>query len=208
MVATRSGDVAFIVLMAGPGLPGDQILSAQLGLILKASGADAEKIRRSVETQARFVAIVKETEDPKAALEKLKAAGVDLVKSLPEAERKAMAEADPLGSQLGRLATPWFRYFLTYDPRPTLATVRCPVLAVIGEKDLQVPARENLEAVEKAVRSGGNANVTVKELTGLNHLFQACTTGAPSEYGTIEETLNPAALKAIGEWVAGQSRGR
>ena len=144
----------------------------------------------------------------RSRLEKLKAAGVDLVKSLPEAERKAMAETDPNGSQLGRLATPWFHYFLSYDPRPTLARVRCPVLAVNGEKDLQVPCKENLEAIEKAVRSGGNADVTVKELIGLNHLFQACTTGAPSEYGAIEETLNPAALKAIGEWVAERTRAR
>jgi pimeloyl-ACP methyl ester carboxylesterase len=208
IVASRSSDVSFIVLMAGTGVPGDRILAAQLALILKASGVDEEKIRRASEAQARFVAIAKENDDPKVALEKLKAAGVDLTKSLPEAERKAMEETEQLGSQLGRLATPWFHYFLTYDPRPTLARVRCPVLAVNGEKDLQVPCRENLEAIEQAVRSGGNTNVTVKELTGLNHLFQACTTGAPSEYGAIEETLNPAALKAIGDWVTEQTRAR
>ena len=208
IVAARSSDVAFIVLMAGPGLPGDQILAEQLKLILKAAGADEPRIRRAAESQVRLMAIVKETEDPKVALEKLKAAGVELLNSLPEAERKALAETDPNGSQIGRLATPWFRYFLTYDPRPTLAKVRCPVLAVNGEKDLQVPCKENLEAVEKAVRSGGNTKVTVKELTGLNHLFQACTTGAPSEYGAIEETLNSAALKAIGEWITEQTRAR
>jgi pimeloyl-ACP methyl ester carboxylesterase len=208
MVASRSGDVAFIVLMAGPGLPGDQILAAQLALILRASGAGDAKVRRSAEAQAKFMAIAKGGGDSRATAEKLKAASEEAMKSLPEAERKALAEADPNGAQVSMLATPWFRYFLAYDPRPTLARVRCPVLAIIGEKDLQVPCKENLEAVERAVRSGGNDRVTVKEMPGLNHLFQPCKTGAPSEYGTIEETFSPDALRAIGTWVVEQTRAR
>lgn len=206
IVATRSSDVAFIVLLAGTGVPGDQILKAQAALILKASGADEATIRRAAEAQARLVAIVKETEDLKLATEKLKVAQAELSRSLPEAERKAMAEADPNGARVAMLASPWFRYFLTYDPRPTLAKVQCPVLAINGEKDLQVPCKENLEAIEKALRSGGNTRVTIKELPGLNHLFQPCTTGAPSEYGSIETTFDPAALKVVGEWILEQTR--
>ncbi|WP_435007313.1 alpha/beta hydrolase family protein [Tundrisphaera lichenicola] len=208
IVASQGDDIAFIVLMAGPGLPGDQILGAQQTLILKASGADPEKIRQSSEAQARLVAIAKESGDAKAIEEKLKAAMAEMAKSLPEEERKALAESDPNSSQVAQLATPWFRYFLSYDPRPTLARVHCPVLAVIGEKDLQVPSKENLRAVEEAVRSGGNDRITALELPGLNHLFQKAETGAPSEYATIEETINPAALKVIGEWVADRTRVR
>ncbi len=203
MVAARSTDVGFLVLMAGPGTPGDRVLAAQLALILKASGADEATIRRSADSQARLMGIVKENEDPKVAVEKLRAAGVELAAALPEAERKALAASDPNGSQVARLATPWFRYFLAYDPRPTLANVRCPVLAINGEKDLQVPPGENLTAIEQALRSGGNARVTVRELAGLNHLFQPSATGAPSEYGQIEETFAPVALKVIGEWIVG-----
>jgi fermentation-respiration switch protein FrsA (DUF1100 family) len=206
IVATRSSDVAFIVLLAGTGVPGDEILKAQATLILKASGAAEATISRAAEAQARLVAIVKETEDLKVATEKLKTAHEEMVKALPEAERKAMAEADPNGSRVTMLASPWFRYFLTFDPRPTLAKVRCPVLAINGEKDLQVPCKENLEAIDKAIRSGGNTRVTVKELPGLNHLFQPCITGGPSEYGSIETTFDPAALKLVGEWILEQTR--
>ena len=208
IVATRSDDVAFIILMAGPGLPGDQILSAQLKLILKASGADEGTIRRSAESQARLIAIAKEAEDPKLAAEKLKAASLEMAKSLPDGERKALAEADPNGALVSTLASPWFRYFLNFDPGPTLARVRCPVLAINGEKDLQVPCKENLEAIDRAVRSGGNDRVTIREMAGLNHLFQPCTTGAPSEYAAIEETFAPAALRAIGDWIIEQTRSK
>jgi fermentation-respiration switch protein FrsA (DUF1100 family) len=99
------------------------------------------------------------------------------------------------------VAGAWFKYFLAYDPGPTLAKVKCPVLALNGEKDLQVPPRENLAEIEKALKAGGNADVTVKELPGLNHLFQTCKTGLPGEYGKIEETFTPAALDAISEWL-------
>jgi pimeloyl-ACP methyl ester carboxylesterase len=208
IAATRSSDVAFIVLLAGTGVPGDQILAAQAALILKAAGADEAKIRQAAEAQAKLVAIVKQTEDLKLATENLKKAYEEMVKAMPEADRKAMAEADPNSSRVTMLASPWFRYFLTFDPRPTLAKVQCPVLAINGEKDLQVPCKENLEAIDKAIRSGGNTRVTIKELPGLNHLFQPCITGAPSEYGSIETTFDPAALKIVGEWILEQTRAK
>jgi fermentation-respiration switch protein FrsA (DUF1100 family) len=206
IVATRSPDVAFITLLAGTGVPGDRILSSQLILILKASGADEATIRRSSEAQTRYLAIAQEVEDPKQAAEKLKAASEEIAKALPEAERKAMTEADPEGARLAVLTTPWFRYFLRFDPGPTLSKVRCPVLAINGEKDTQVPAKENLEAIERALKSGGNDRVTTRELPGLNHLFQPCNTGAPSEYATIEETFSPAALRVIGDWIIDHTR--
>ena len=91
-------------------------------------------------------------------------------------------------------ARPGSAISLTYDPRPTLAKVHCPVLALVGEKDRQVPARENLSQIESTLKTAGNNRVTVKELPGLNHLFQKCQTGAPAEYAEIEETIDPSAL--------------
>ena len=91
-----------------------------------------------------------------------------------------MAKLDSLvQGQLKMVRSPWFRYFLTYDPRPTLAKVHCPVLALVGEKDLQVPPKENLSQIESTLKGAGNNRVTVKELPGLNHLFQTCKTGSP-----------------------------
>jgi len=98
--------------------------------------------------------------------------------------------------------TPWFRHFLTYDPKPVLEKVKCPVLAICGEKDTQVDPKLNLPPIEAALKTAGNRDVTIKELPGLNHLLQACKTGALSEYQQIEETINPAALALVGDWLA------
>jgi fermentation-respiration switch protein FrsA (DUF1100 family) len=84
---------------------------------------------------------------------------------------------------------------------PALRKVRCAVLAINGEKDLQVDPKQNLPPIEKALQEGGNPDFTVKELPGLNHLFQHCQTGAPSEYGKIDETFSPEALELIGNWI-------
>jgi hypothetical protein len=90
---------------------------------------------------------------------------------------------------------------LAYDPRATLKQVKCPVLALNGEKDLQVAAAENLAAIRESLQAGGNHRVKTMELPGLNHLFQRCTTGAVAEYSEIEETFNPGALKLISDWI-------
>ena len=90
---------------------------------------------------------------------------------------------------------------LEYDPRPALRAVKCPVLALNGEKDLQVAAKENLDAIRTALAAGGNTRVEMIALPGRNHLFQNCRTGAIAEYGQIEETIDPAALKIVSDWV-------
>ncbi|MCS6950880.1 MAG: prolyl oligopeptidase family serine peptidase [bacterium] len=104
------------------------------------------------------------------------------------------------------MTTPWFRFFLTYAPRFTLHKVRCPVLALYGEKDLQVPPKENAPAVYESLRAGGNKQVAVKVFPGLNHLFQHCQTGSPTEYARIEETFAPQVLQTIGDWLLQQIR--
>jgi len=111
-----------------------------------------------------------------------------------------------LEAQLQSLLSPWLKFFLTYDPEPTLSKVKCPVLAINGEKDLQVPPRENLIVIEEALISGGNQDYTIKEIPNLNHLFQTAQTGLPSEYAKIEETISPVALKIISDWILEQTR--
>jgi hypothetical protein len=101
----------------------------------------------------------------------------------------------------GTLTNPWFRYFLTVDPSLYWKQVKCPVLILNGEKDLQVAADENPPAIEKALKSGKNYSYTTHVLPGLNHLFQHTKTGLPSEYGDIEETFSPDALKIIADWI-------
>jgi fermentation-respiration switch protein FrsA (DUF1100 family) len=108
--------------------------------------------------------------------------------------------------QLTQTTSPWMLYFIRYDPAAALEKVKCPVLAVNGQKDLQVPSKVNLPAIEKALKKGGNNQVTIKEFPGLNHLFQECKTGAPSEYSEIEQTFSPVALAVISQWILLQTK--
>jgi pimeloyl-ACP methyl ester carboxylesterase len=205
LAATRDPRIAFIVLMAGTGLPGEEILYLQGQLILKAAGADEKALKSQLDLQKALFAILRTEADEKAMEKKMQDAVKATTDALPEDQRKALAGAQGLiEAQLKMVRSPWFRYFLSYDPRPTLGKVRCPVLALVGEKDLQVPPRENLAQIESALKAGGNARVTIKELPGLNHLFQTCKTGAPAEYAQIEETLAPSALGIISDWIGEQ----
>jgi pimeloyl-ACP methyl ester carboxylesterase len=209
LVAAQSADVAFIVLLAGTGLPGDEVLVSQLGLILKAMGVTGEKLEKSLDAQRRLVAVAKSEPDPKKAMEAMRAILRESRDQLSEKERDEFDQSErAINTQLRQLGSPWFKFFLTFDPRPTLARVRCPVLALCGENDLQVDPRANLAAIEAALKSGGNGRVTVKELPGLNHLFQPSATGLPSDYARIEETIAPSVQVLIGDWITAQVAGR
>lgn len=207
IAAAKSDGVAFIVLMAGTGLPGTEILRLQSRLIAQAGGASEQALGVQATLLERTFEVLAAEDDDKTAVEKLKAATADLIKGLPKDDLKWLEEStdeSALTAGLQQMATPWFRYFLTFDPRTALGNVKCPVLAINGERDLQVPPKENLAEIEKALKEAGNSRVTIREMPGLNHLFQTSKTGAPSEYGKIEETFAPAALEVIGDWILEQ----
>ena len=123
----------------------------------------------------------------------------------PSAELADLGQRN-ISATVMTLTSPWMRYFLFYDPVPALRKVSCPVLAVDGSLDLQVPADTNLHGIERALRAGGNKDVTIRNFPGLNHLFQTAKTGAPGEYSTIEETIAPEVLKEIGDWVSAHAK--
>ncbi|MDR3637946.1 MAG: alpha/beta fold hydrolase [Isosphaeraceae bacterium] len=209
LVATRSDDVAFIVLMAGTGLPGDEIILMQARLLAQALGAGGDGLDRRMEIQKQLLQIAKTEPDDPTALAKMRETARGRAGANNEQDAKAENRLDArLEGQFKAMRSPWYRHFLAYDPRPALAHVRCPVLALVGEKDLQVPPKENLSAIEKALKESGNTSATVKELPGLNHLFQTCRTGSTAEYAEIEETIAPAALELIGSWVESHAKGR
>jgi uncharacterized protein len=189
MVAARNSDVAFIVMLAGTGVAGDEVLVVQAQLISEASGVSHEAAEKNAAEERKALTIVKQGTDVAAMEIKLREL---LLPSEPEAQ---------LAAQIKQMTSPWFRYFLAYDPAAALSTVRCPVLAINGEKDLQVSPKQNLPAIQKALQSGGNKDFEVDELPGLNHLFQTAGTGSPAEYATIEETISPVALRKIGDWI-------
>jgi fermentation-respiration switch protein FrsA (DUF1100 family) len=204
LVAAGSADVAHVVLLAGTGVPGSEIVLKQNELIARAGGDDEEAIRKRVDRLREAIAVIAAEPDDAAAAAKIRPAILEVVAGEAGGVQEGASPAAELAgveAMVKQLTSPWFRTFLTLDPRPALAQVTCPVLALNGEKDLQVPPSQNLPEIERALKSGGNPNVTVKELPGLNHLFQPAKTGAPSEYGAIETTFSPEALELIAKWV-------
>ena len=133
MVATERNDIAFLVFLAGQGLPGDEVMVAQGQLIVKTMGGNEVALAKQKSMQQKLFVLAKEAEE-----DKRKVALTNLEEGLSSAEKAG------LRSQITMVTGPWFRFFLTYDPRPTLGKVKCPVLALNGDKDLQVPAKENL----------------------------------------------------------------
>ena len=207
MVAVKSPDVAFIVLMAGTGLTGEEILYLQGALIFRAMGVSEEDIAKNRQFNEKIFSVLKEEEDIEIIEKILRQMFMADWEKMSEEEKKAIGDPEVyLNAQLQSLLSPWLKFFLTYDPKPTLSKVKCPVLAINGEKDLQVPPKENLSAIEEALVAGGNKNFTVKELPGLSHLFQTAQTGVPSEYAKIEETISPVAFKIVGDWILEQTK--
>lgn len=204
----RPEDIAFLVLLAGVGVPMEELLVRQGQDIARAMGADSDTLRKSAESQQAVFALLKEDLDRPELERRLRELFQSQMAELTDGQRQALGVSDTmLEGQLQTVLTPWFRKLLVYDPRPTLRQVKCPVLALNGGKDLQVAAKENLEAIKSALKAGGNPQVEAVEFADLNHLFQTCTTGAVAEYGQIEETFNPAALALIAEWILRQAGG-
>jgi uncharacterized protein len=206
MVAAGMEEVAFLVLLAGPGVTGEEILFRQGELIARSMGASAEDVERSRGLQTRLFTILREEADPAVRRNRVEVELRRALEEMSDAEREAggipqAGEDGWVQAQLAPLEGPWFRYFLLHDPAPVLRQVQVPVLALNGSLDLQVDPAQNLPAIESALREGGNPDFTVEELPGLNHLFQTAATGAPSEYGQIEETFSPVALERISGWI-------
>jgi pimeloyl-ACP methyl ester carboxylesterase len=196
MAAAESKDVAFIVMLAGTGLPGEDILYLQGAKMMKAEGKSDADIKLETETQKKVFAILHTEKDDAVIARKMR----EIWAALPEDQRKKQENSEAqLGMQIKTVTSPWFKAFLTLDPRTYLKQVKVPVLALNGERDMQVPPKENLPQIQAALK--GNPDVTVKELPELNHLFQHCKTGALSEYSKIDETFSPQALELIGDWI-------
>jgi fermentation-respiration switch protein FrsA (DUF1100 family) len=174
----------------------------QDGAEARARGATEEDVALIRDWVTRFYTVVRDEPEVDQAREKIEA----LYQSVTSAERAAFGAEGPFprpGTTLhiDVALSPWFRKFVRFDPQPALSKVRCPVLALVGGKDAQVPPRENARGIAGALRAGKNSDFTVKELSDLNHLFQTAQTGAVSEYGQLEEIIAPKALISITHWI-------
>jgi fermentation-respiration switch protein FrsA (DUF1100 family) len=198
-IAAHSHDIPWIVLLAAPATKGEETLLNQSELIAHAGGLSEAQVATSLNFDRQAYDLVRKEKDTAVLTDKLK----ELVK---ESGLDSALPPAALESQLRMMTSPWFRFFLDYDPLPNLQKLKCPVLALYGEKDLQVPAKVNLPLLQKALSVAGDTQTDTRQLAGLNHLFQHAYSGSPTEYPAIEETFSPEAMQIIGEWLVAQAK--
>lgn len=195
--------LAFMVLLAAPGLLGSQILLKQIELTGRVQGVHEEHLQRDMRF-ARGVYDLFSQFGKEASIDTRLTAYLNerLVDTtlLPQ----GLTKEEFIRRQVTQFRRPWVRYFLTYDPVHSLKRIQCPILVLNGGKDVQV-GPENLLVIEKAIREGGNTNVTVNEFRDMNHLFQTCKTGAMDKHATIDQTVDPVVLEEITGWVLTQT---
>jgi len=192
MVAAQTDRASFLVLLATPGLPGDEILADQLERRIERRGANRRIRALQQGTQQRIFEILKQDADSAAIASQLRKVMI---------QSRGISGEQTITREIERLMDPWLRFYVSHDPRTTLREVEVPVLALAGSKDQQVPPTPNQAAIAEALNASENPDVRVRTLEGLNHLFQTADTGAPSEYARIEETFAPTALDAIADWI-------
>lgn len=201
MVAARNQKVAFVVMLAGTGVQGDQLLLMQNEAIGRSSGIPEERIRQSNLINAQAYDIVLKSDGGETLSDELfsfftEALSGEFGASMTEEQKRQTID---LGVE--QLMSPWMQYFIKHNPQENLQKLKCPVLALNGTLDLQVPAKENLSGIETALKLAKNKKYKIVELEGLNHVFQEATTGSPNEYAQIEETFSPKALEIIKDWL-------
>lgn len=213
IVAVDPDQVAFIVLLAGPGLDGEAILLTQSEAIQRAQGVEERTIRLGQQLSRDTYAILRNTPDSARAVELIEPLIRESFEAMGAGDRAEAGLEDPAAidqaveTTVAQMTGPWFRRFLEYDPVPVLEQVRVPVLSIVGALDLQVLAEPNTEAIRSALERAGNDDVEVHILPGLNHLFQHAETGAPGEYAEIEETFAPEALQLVSDWILARTSG-
>lgn len=204
-------EIAFLVLMAGPGQSPRALILTQQRALLEARGVGEDTVAAVVAFNERVFQVLDETPDPAAATARLENLAADMSGELPDAQASALlaylaAQPNAVHAQTRQVATSvWFRDLLAFDPEPPLRALDLPVLALFGDHDLQVPVPENPELMARYLDAERREDRTVLVLPGLNHLFQPSVTGLPGEYATIETTIDPDALELIREWIEGLS---
>ncbi|SHM44866.1 alpha/beta hydrolase family protein [Flavobacterium xinjiangense] len=194
IVAGNSKDIDFIVLLAGTGIRGDKLMLLQKEKIERQMGVPESEIMKGQEIFKGAYDIVLASSERDINLK----TKINSYFKLQFGDKMSEVQISGLTSQI---ASPWMVNFLKFDPSTALEKVKCPVLAINGDKDLQVPADVNINAIKNALVKGGNKKATAKIIPNLNHLFQECKTGSPDEYETIEQTFSPIALEEISKWI-------
>ncbi len=205
--ASKSKDIAFIVLMAGTGVTGFEIIKEQSSLILKANNASEEEIKENAELQDKIFKVMKSGGDIGELRKEFEKSILKSYNEMTQEQKKTIKDKNEYiksmaDLQLKQFDSPWMKYFLPYNPAVTLETVSCPVLMLFGELDLQVSPSQNREPMEKALEKGGNKDFKTVVLPKANHLFQSAATGSPNEYAKLPKEFVPGFLDAMKDWIS------
>ncbi|MDF4220056.1 alpha/beta hydrolase [Maribacter sp. M208] len=194
IIASENTDVSFIVILAGSGIRGDKLMLLQKELIERKMGVPEVGITQGQNNMKGAYDIILKSNNNNTQLQTELKNYFDNVFGgmLPTNQIQALSE---------QMSIPWLTDFIKFDPQTSLSKTKCPVLALNGSNDLQVPPKENLETIEMILKENGNKDVETKQLENLNHLFQESETGLPNEYATIEQTFSPKVLEIMTEWI-------
>jgi len=207
MVAAKRKDLNFIVLLAGPGVPIIDLMSEQIEAVARSKNSAPELVKAGSELFRLAATTINSNKDTALVRQKIMQQVEDWAsktgKSILEKMELSTAAARKayVNAQVDALLSSWYRYFLAFDPSVWLKQVRCRVLALNGEKDIQVMAASNLAGIRESLQSAHNADYTITSRPGLNHLFQNCKKCTVEEYGELEETFDPATLQLIIDWI-------
>lgn len=201
MIAAHYEEVGFMVLLAGTGIRGDSLLLLQQETMMRTMGVDQATIARSRGINKGAFDLINVFGGTDQLKQKLILYLQGVYGGMSEKEKQGLSQEVFIGRTLNQIMNPWMEFFVRFSPCPDLTGIKCPVLALNGSKDVQVPAGVNLNAIRTCLEKGGNRAVTTREYPGLNHLFQECKTGLPSEYGEISQTISPAVLEDISSWI-------
>jgi uncharacterized protein len=199
-VAARTQRAAFVVVLAGPGIPGSELVPMQIAISMERSNTPPEIRKMAVAAQREVGAAIASGDETKIRAA-LRASYVGLAKAAGEPVPPDSMLDQLLDQKVAEVKNPWVNSFFKIDPAASFRRIKVPVLALTGEKDFQVPPDANLAKIEAAVRAGGNKDVTAQKRPGLNHLFQHASTGLDNEYPIIDETFDPETLELITTWI-------
>ncbi|HSN75369.1 MAG TPA: alpha/beta fold hydrolase [Anaerolineae bacterium] len=206
MVAARNPDVAFVITMAGTAVDGYETVIKQVERLALASGASPAEAAAAVEKQRAVLDLVL-AQDWDGLEVMINTIIEEQIAAVPAEQIAAMGGKDAavkqqVAAQLQALQSPWYQYFMSHDPGQDWAQITAPpVLGLFGGNDAQVDAEQNSAALQAALESAGNTDVTIQVLPTANHLFQDATTGGVEEYATLPPQLMPEFLEAISQWL-------
>ena len=200
MVAARNNDVDFVVMLAGPSIEMSNLLARQNYDIMKSSGYSEEIAKQYSKHALEAYKIVK---NKKLDIDEKKKQVAETIKKMNSLVSEETSDENTIQESVEVLFSPWMYYSLNSNPQDDLCKIKIPLLALNGDKDVQVYSKDNLAGVEKAMKKAKNQNYKTLELKGLNHLFQKCIFGSPNFYGKNDETFNEDAMKTIAEWIKG-----